>query len=498
MKNLFKFLLVFSLILTGTYQLSAQTAVLKANKTAEMVLKDASKKNVSTLKSDYKKALKEISKLQASAAKKVELNEHVANQGGEWITLQTKMERLHNVGVLNFDVEKLDFDSVWKDAKIKTSDFYFEKGKKELDKAKNTEKQLAAFEVLGKASQFDDTHDQEINQLKKEILLPKALALASSWKTSEKLIALKILNDIAEKYSTNEEVIAIITPDRTRLQEEFYKAADKLFKDRNYKDQFKAIEAYELLGDYKDAPLRADLARKRGALTVAVMEEGSDTSLWLNPKTIKQLNKKFPDYVTFNGFEGLTRTELIENKCAILLVYNPKKFGDYTIKHEDGKKQKDIIEYKKKSLKNGKIVEKNISIREYEKGKDLFGSEANNFVAYKGVLQTNWTISTITMNYPFKIIDLREDSVKVLATVEKPGIVSYSFTSKDVETYRGDEKGQPKKLKNVNERADEKAMINKAKKEKIFGWDFDTFLLNKISDIKETIETLFPYRHYAE
>ena len=66
------------------------------------------------------------------------------------------------------------------------------------------------------------------------------------------------------------------------------------------------------------------------------------------------------------------------------------------------------------------MIEKSISAREYEKGKESIVNAAN-FVAYKGVVETNWTTSTITLNYAFKIIDLREDSTRVVATIEKPG-----------------------------------------------------------------------------
>ena len=291
--------------------------------------------------------------------------------------------------------------------------------------------------------------------------------------------------------------MAQIATEHEKLQEEFYKDAEKLFKDRNYKDQYKAIAAYELVGNYKDAKLKAELARKRGALTIAVMEEHGDTSITLNPKTIKKLEKEFPEYVTFSGYEGLTKKQLVDKKCALILVYDAKTFGKYPCKHEDGKKDKDIIQYVERTAKNGKLIEKSISAREYEKGKESIVNAAN-FVAYKGIVETNWTTSTITLNYAFKIIDLREDSTRVVATIEKPGTVSLSVTGKYIETYSGDQQSKPKKLKNINDNINDKALLGKAKKEKLVDWDFNLLLMNKTDEIKKELEELLPYRHYAQ
>ena len=112
------------------------------------------------------------------------------------------------------------------------------------------------------------------------------------------------------------------------------------------------------------------------------------------------------------------------------------------------------------------MIEKSISAREYEKGKESIVNAAN-FVAYKGVVETNWTTSTITLNYAFKIIDLREDSTRVVATIEKPGTVSLSVTGKYIETYSGDQQSKPKKLKNINDNINDKALLGKAKKREI-------------------------------
>ena len=130
------------------------------------------------------------------------------------------------------------------------------------------------------------------------------------------------------------------------------------------------------------------------------------------------------------------------------------------------------------------MIEKSISAREYEKGKESIVNAAN-FVAYKGVVETNWTTSTITLNYAFKIIDLREDSTRVVATIEKPGTVSLSVTGKYIETYSGDEQSKPNKLKNINDNINDKALLGKAKKEKLVDWDFNLLLMNKTDEIKK-------------
>ncbi len=498
MKHLLKLVLIVSLTVITTTLLPAQTAVEQAITTSEIVKNDASKSNVKTLKKDYKKALKEINKLKSSAEKKVEMNEEIAIQGGDWVELQNNMKHLSQMSVLNFEVDALDLEKTWATAKEKISDFYFEKGTIELAKSNKIDKQLAAFDLLNKASEFGTAHDDTINQLKKEILLPQALELAKSWKTSDKKIALKIFNHIEKKYGNNAEVMAQIATDHQLLREEFYKDAEKLFTDRNYKDQYKAIDAYELVGNYQDAPVKAELARKRGALTIAIMEKYGDTSITLDDKTIKKLQKEFPEYVLFTGYEDLTKSQLIDEKCALLFVYDDKTFGQYKCTHEDGKKKEEIIEYVEKSTKKGKLIEKKISKRAYEKGKDLMGGQAANFVVYKGVVETNWTTSTITINYSFNIIDLRQDTIKVLATIEKPGELSLSVTGKYIETYRGDEYVTPKKLKNTNDHIDEKVLIKKAKKEGIYGWNFNQLLMNKADEIKKELEALLPYQHYAE
>ena len=312
MKKLVTLALVLSLMVVGTTPTWGQTAVKKAIKSAEIASKDATKSHVNDLKGDYKKALSEINKLQSAATKKETAQEQVAVQGGDWVVLQNTMEKLAQMGVLSFKVNDLDFETPWIAAKQKTCDLYFAKGKQELEKSKNLDKQLTAFGLLDKASAFASKNDSAINQLKKEILLPRALELAKSWKTSDKATALTILNDIALHNAENPEIVAQIATEHEKLQEEFYKDAEKLFKDRNYKDQYKAIAAYELVGNYKDAKLKAELARKRGALTIAVMEEHGDTSITLNPKTIKKLEKEFPEYVTFSGYEGLTKKQLVD------------------------------------------------------------------------------------------------------------------------------------------------------------------------------------------
>jgi len=498
MRNLLKLTVFLSLLFISTNQIFGQIAVRKAIKSAEIVNNDASKSNVKILKKDYKKALKEINKLKSSALKKVEMNEEIAIQGGDWISLQNTMERLAQIGVLNFKVEDLDYETPWIAAKQKTCDLYFEKGKTELEKSSKIDNHLTAFDLFNKASEFGTAHNDEINQLKKEIILPKVLELSKSWKNSDKERALKILNNIEKNYSNNPEVMAKIEIEHRTLREEFYKEAEKLFEDRNYKDQYKAISAYELVGNYQDAPLKAEMARKRGALTVAIMEEYGDTSITLHPNTIKKLQKEFPDYFIFTGYEGLTKRQLIENKCALLFVYNGKKFGQSKCTYKDDKKKEEIIEYVEKTIKKGKLIEKKISKREYEKGKDLMGRETANFVVYKGLLETNWTTSTITMDYSFKVIDLREDTIKAVATIEKPGELSLSVTSKYIETYRGDDYCSPKKLKNINDHIDEKGLIKKAKKAKIYGWDFNLLLTNKADEIKKELEDLLPYQHYAE
>ena len=168
------------------------------------------------------------------------------------------------------------------------------------------------------------------------------------------------MNHIEKKYGNNAEVMAQIATDHQLLREEFYKDAEKLFTDRNYKDQYKAIDAYELVGNYKDAPIKAELARKRGALTIAIMEKYGDTSITLDDKTINKLQKEFPEYVLFTGYEGLTKTQLIDEKCALLFVYDDKTFGQCKFTHEDGKKKEEIIEYIEKTTKKGKLIEKKI------------------------------------------------------------------------------------------------------------------------------------------
>ena len=143
------------------------------------------------------------------------------------------------------------------------------------------------------------------------------------------------------------------------------------------------------------------------------------------------------------------------------------------------------------------MIEKSISAREYEKGKESIVNAAN-FVAYKGVVETNWTTSTITLNYAFKVIDLREDSTRAVATIEKPGTVSLSVTGKYIETYSGDQQSKPNKLKNINDNINDKALLGKAKKEKLVDWDFNLLLMNKTDEIKKELEELLPYRHYAQ
>ncbi len=196
MKHLLKLVLIVGFTVTTTALLPAQTAVEQAIITSEIVKNDASKSNVKTLKKDYKKALKEINKLKSSAVKKVEINEEIAIQGGDWVELQNNMKHLSQMSVLNFEVDNLDLEKTWITAKEKICDFYFEKGKTELGKSNRIDRQLDAFGLLDKASEFASKNDSAINQLKKEILLPRALELAKSWKTRDKATALTILNDI--------------------------------------------------------------------------------------------------------------------------------------------------------------------------------------------------------------------------------------------------------------------------------------------------------------
>lgn len=497
MKTLRKLALVLSLIVASTTFAWGETAVQKAIKTAELVGQDATKNAVKDLKKDYKKALNEINKLQSAAAKKEAALEQVAIQGEDWVTLQNTMEQFDQLGVLSFKVDNLDFETPWLIAKQKTCDLYFEKGKKALDRAKSTEKQLAAFALLDKSATFGTHHDTEINQLKKFFLLPRALELTKSLNTNNKMAALSILNDIAKHNANNPEIMSQIAIPHQELQEKFYKDAERLFKDRNYKDQYKAIPIYELLGDYKDSKIKADLSRKRGAISIAVMDVQSDTSLTLDPKTIKKLEKEFPKYVTFNGYGGLTKKELVDKNCALVLVFDSKTFGKHTCTHKDEKKDRFVVKYVERSVKNNKKVEKEITARQYEKGKESI-VDPEKFVAYKGVVKTDWTTSTITLNYHFKVIDLRDDSTRFVATVEKPGTFSFSVMNKYIESYRGDQKSRPKKLKNINYNIDDRALFIKAKKKKLVDWDFNKLLLNKTDEIREELRDLLPYRHYAK
>ncbi len=166
MKHLLKLVLIVGFTVTTTALLPAQTAVEQAIITSEIVKNDASKSNVKTLKKDYKKALKEINKLKSSAVKKVEINEEIAIQGGDWVELQNNMKHLSQMSVLNFEVDNLDLEKTWITAKEKICDFYFEKGKTELGKSNRIDRQLDAFDLMNKASEFGTAHNDEINQLK--------------------------------------------------------------------------------------------------------------------------------------------------------------------------------------------------------------------------------------------------------------------------------------------------------------------------------------------
>src|SRR5574344_169757 len=121
----------------------AQDAVNQALSSAEIVRYETNNKKlkgeIKTLKGDYEKALKEIAATNAAADKKPELNEKIVEQVHYWSALQTRMERLDSAKVLNFPIQRVDYDSIKAKAQTVMCNYYYHKGRTACEKAKKLE-----------------------------------------------------------------------------------------------------------------------------------------------------------------------------------------------------------------------------------------------------------------------------------------------------------------------------------------------------------------------
>ena len=502
--NIMKKIITLSIILLtiGAGNIFAQDAIAEALSQAEKVSFATNKKTLKSeqkaLQKSYAKALKEIAARQTAAQKKPALYEQLATECEAWNNLQTRMERLVAEGKWD-SVSHVDYDSLQHDINEKVAAHYYTEGRKLCDKGKDLDQKRAGIAVMANAGRFSATYATLVANYQDSVELPFAHALAQSSKEEELAKALQLFNDIMARHATDSAMCARIAPDRERLQAIFYDKAEKLFVKEKYQAQYDAARYYAMVDSFRDAADKERLAHKRGVLTVAVVDVAGNTSDKLSEKTLKQLQKTFPAYFDFASMQGLTREQLQQQRCALLFEYDGKTFGNYKYAHRKNEKDKNVVKFMQKTSKDGIVSEKEISEKEYNKGKAQ-NDGTENFNMYQGRLHKMWIESVMDIDYTFDIVDLRADSAQTVGTIEKAGKYSVSEIGTEIVTYKGDPQCRPsdKELIRRDKQMQDKDLDNLAKEQKIYGWSIDDFLHNRVKAIDEEVEKALPYKHFAE
>ncbi|MGN0187285.1 MAG: hypothetical protein ACI392_06005 [Paludibacteraceae bacterium] len=483
----------------GIAQQAVAEALSQAEKVSFATNQKALKAEQKALKKSYANALKEIASRQTAAQKKPALYEQLTTECETWNALQMRMERLVAEGKWNAAIAHVDYDSLQTDINEKAASYYYTEGRKMSDKGKDIVQKRAGIAMMANANRFSDTYAATITLYQDSIELPFAHNLAQSSKEDDLVMALQLFNEIAARHANDSAMYARITPDRKRLQTIFYDKAEKLFGKEKYQAQYDAARYYAMVDSFRDAADKERLAHKRGVLSVAVVDVHGNLSDNLNAKTVKQLQKTFPDYFDFTSMQGLTRDELKEKRCALLFVYDSTTFGNYQYAHRKNTKDKSIVKYMQKVSKNGVISEKEISEKEYHKGKAQ-NDGTENFNMYQGRLHKMWIESVMDIDYTFDIVDLRADSAQTVGAIEQAGKYTVSEIGTEIVTYKGDIQCRPseKELINRDQKLTNEDLDNLAKEQKIYGWSIDDFLYNRAKAIDDEVERALPYKHFTE
>lgn len=498
-----KIILISTILLSiGACKVYAQNAVAEALSQAEKVSFATNKKTLKSeqkaLQKSYAKALKEIAASQAAAQKKPALYEQLSAECETWHNLQTRMERLVAEGKWD-SVAHIDYDSLQNDINEKAAAHYYDEGRKLCDKGKDLAQKRAGIALMSNAKRFSAAYANRIINYQDSIELPYAHKLAQSSKEDDLAMALQLFNDVVRRHAADSAMRARIAPDRERLQAIFYDKAEKLFDKEKFQAQYDAARYYAMIDSFRDAADKERLAHKRGVLSVAVIDAAGATSEKLSDKTLKQLKKIFPAYFDFTDMQGLTRDELKERRCAVMFVYDSTAFGHYQYAHHKNNKDKNVVKYMLKTSKDGVISEKEISEKEYHKGKAQ-NDGTENFNMYQGRLHKMWIESVMDINYTFDIVDLRADSAQTVGTVEQAGKYAVSEIGTEIVTYKGDPQCRPsdKELIHRDKKLKNEDLDNLAKAQKIYGWSIDDFLYNRTKAIDDEVEKALPYKHFAE
>lgn len=489
-------------ILSGQYA-TAQEAVNNALSQTEKVSFESNKKKLKseqkTLKSVYEKALKEIESQKAAALKKPEIYVRMAEECASWADLQKRMERLVTEGKWNAPIAHIDYDSVNADIRAKAAKYYYEQGRKLCETGKKMEQKQAGLAMMDKANQYADTYAAITLLYRDSVELPYAYTLTQSGKEDDQIEALRLFEAIIARHEGDTAMQMRIAPDRERLQKQFYDKAETLFGKEKYQAQHDAARYYAIAGDFRDAAAKERLAHKRGVLSVAIVDTTGNTAATLDGKTLKALQEAFPKYFDFTGMQGLATAELQAQRCALVFAYNDTTFGHYKCAHNKSEMDKNIVKFMHKSVRDGVVSEKEISEKEYNKGK-MQSSGTEDFNMYQGKMHKTRIESVMDIDYTFDVIDLREGDHNAAGKIEKAGKYSVSEVGTEIVTYEGDKQSRPsdKDLVNRDRKLTDADLVNLAKEKKVYGWTMADFLGKRAKEIAKEVEQMLPYKHFAE
>ncbi len=491
--------LVAAAILVPMQAIEAQQAVNDALSQAEKVSFETNKKQLKkeqkALKSIYAKALKEIASLQAAAQKKPENYVKMADECHLWADLQTRMERLVQEGKWAA-VEHVNYDSLQTDIRAHAAKYYYDEGRKQCESSKKMEQKQIGLATMEKANKYDTIYATNIVNYRDSVELPYAHTLAQSNKEADQIEALTLFNAIIARHEGDSAMVARITPDRVRLQNLFFDKAEALFGKERYQAQYDAARYYALAGDFGNSVEKEKLAYKRGVLSVAIVDSVTNTALNLDEKTLKTLRNAFPDYYDFETLQGLPIDSLKNNRCALIFTYDSEKFGHYQYAHNKSEMDKQVIKFMQRVTKDGVVSEKEISEKDYNKGKaQTAGTE--NFNMYQGRMHKVMIESVMTIDYTFGVIDLRQNAKA--GQIEKAGRYTMSEVGTEIVTYRGDPQSRPdeKVLVNHDKKMTDADLDKLAKEKKIYGWTMADFLTNRAKEIAKEVEKMVPYHHFS-
>lgn len=502
MKKLFFTVSIWAIGIMICQPCMAQNAVNDALSQAEKVSFESNKKQLKNeqkaLKNIYAKALKEIEAQKAAALKKPENYAQLAEECHLWADLQTRMERLAAEGKWNTPIEHINYDSLTNDICQKAAKYHYEKGRKMCENGKKWEQKQAGLAMMQKAVRYDSTFATVALLYRDSIELPYAYTLAQSNKENDQIEALRLFDAIIARHKGDSTMQTRIMPDRTRIQKQFYEKAEALFAKEKYQAQYDAAHYYAVAGDFRDATTKEKLARKRGVLSVAVINTTGNTAARLDTKTLAALQEAFPKYFDFESMQGLTTEELQEKQCALAFAYNDTLFGHYQYAHNRTEMDKNIVKFMHRSIKDGIASEKEISEKEYNKGKAQ-DSGTELFNMYQGKLHRTRIESVMDIDYTFDVTDLR-DSTHTVGKIEKAGKYRISEIGTEIVTYEGDEQSRPndKELINRDKKMTDKELVDLAEEKKIYGWTMVEFLQKKAKDIAKEVVPMLPYRHFTK